>query len=273
MSKQIPKVSVVMPAFNSSRYIKAAINSVRAQRFEEWELLVVDGGSSDNTRDIVTQMSMADSRIFLIINHNDQGPAHARSTGVRKAQGEFIAFLDADDLWLPAKLSTQLNFMLSIESEFSYTKYRVMNAQGTEASCPVSIYSQYDYPSYLFLRGIACSTVMVKRALFSEDILNTFGLWHGEDTLWWIKLLRAGAIARGTPASLVLYRDAEGSLSKHRFRNQASVWRIYRDDFSLPMLVAAAAYVCYVIDVAVRRMWYRIRTKFIGTSKVRELIA
>ena len=261
-------VSIVMPVFNSARFIQASIESVLYQEFREWELLVVDGGSSDNTQEIVDRYSAADSRIRLVANPDDKGPAHARSTGVRHARGEYVAFLDGDDLWLPTKLSSQIDFMCQTGSEFCYTQYRVMNSQGTMASCPLSIHSQYNYPSYLFLRGIACSTVVVKRALLTEAILETYGLWHGEDTLWWLKLLRDGSRAHGLHVPLVLYRDAEGSLSKHRLRNQGSVWRIYRNDFHLTFLIASVAYISYLFDVSIRRLRFRLCTKLLGKIKV-----
>ncbi len=262
-----------MPAFNSSRFIATAINSVIQQKFNEWELLVIDGGSSDNTRDLVSRFATVDNRISLVLNSDDKGPAHARSIGIRKAQGDFIAFLDADDIWLPTKLLVQIKFMCSNNSEFSYTKYRVMNMHGTEASCEVSVHSKYTYHSYFFLRGIACSTVVVKHSLFSENILNTYGLWHGEDTLWWLKLFQAGAVGNCIPGkSLVLYRDSIGSLSKYRLCNQTSVWRIYRNDFSLSILIAITAYVCYITDVTIRQLRYRLCTKYFGKKKVEALI-
>lgn len=269
---QLPVVSIVMPAFNSAKYIEASIKSVLGQQFKEWELLVVDGGSRDNTREIVKGFASTDPRVRLVNNPDDKGPAHARSIGVRQASGEYVAFLDADDLWISGKLLVQIDFMRRTATDFSYSKYRVMNSQGTETSCAVSIHRQYNYPSYLFSRGIACSTVIVKRSLFTSEILNTFGLWHGEDTLWWIKLLRNGVIARGVLEPLTLYRDAEGSLSKHRMRNQASVWRIYRDEFRLSIVTASIAYISYVADVAVRRIRYRLCTKFFGKKSAEELM-
>ena len=243
------------------------------QSLQDWELLVVDGGSRDNTREIVARYSLADPRVRLVLNPDDKGPAHARSTGVREARGEYIAFLDGDDLWLRTKLLVQIDFMRRTSTDFTYTQYRMMNSQGTEVSCPITVHRQYSYPSYLFLRGIGCSTVVVKRSLFSEEILETYGLWHGEDTLWWLKLFRAGAHARGVLQPLVLYRDAEGSLSKYRLRNQASVWRIYRDEFGLSPLFASAAYVSYVADVALRRLRSRLCTRVLGKKSVSEVQA
>jgi teichuronic acid biosynthesis glycosyltransferase TuaG len=265
---QLPIVSVVMPAFNSARFIEASINSVIDQMFQDWELLVVDGGSLDGTCEIVSRYAATDPRVRLIPNPDDQGPAHARSLGVRLALGEYVAFLDGDDLWSRKKLSTQIDFMCRTGTDFSYTQYRIMNSAGTEASCPISVHARYGYPSYLFLRGIGCSTVVIKKRLFSEEILNTYGLWHGEDTLWWLKIFRAGSYARGVLEPLVLYRDAEGSLSKHRLRNQASVWRIYRDEFCLSTIFASVAYVCYVSDVALRRIRTRLCTIVFGMKKL-----
>ena len=269
--KKAPIVSVVMPAFNSARFIAASIDSVLNQELQEWELLVVDGGSSDDTREIVARYSVADTRVRLVPNQDDKGPAHARSTGVRESRGEYVAFLDGDDLWLRMKLSNQIHFMRCTGTDFSYTQYRTMNSQGTEVSCAISVHRQYNYPSYLFLRGIGCSTVIIKRNLFSEEILNTYGLWLAEDTLWWLKLFKSGVSARGVLEPLVLYRDAEGSLSKQRLRNQSSVWRIYRVDFRLSPVFASVAYVSYLADVTLRRFRTRFCTLVFGKKKITEV--
>jgi teichuronic acid biosynthesis glycosyltransferase TuaG len=268
----LPIVSIIMPAFNSGRFISASIDSVLNQKFLDWELLVVDGGSSDDTIELVARYSSIDHRVRLIQNVDDKGPAHARSTGIKKARGEFIAFLDGDDLWLRNKLAIQIEFMTRTGSDFSYTKYRMMNSKGTEASCPLTVNRQYRYPSYLFLRGIGCSTVIIKRSLFSAEVLEAYGSWLGEDTLWWLMILRSGTHASGILEPLVLYRDAEGSLSKHRFRNQASIWEIYRKHLSLSTFVAILAYVSYIFDVALRRIRYRTCTKIFGMKKVGDIL-
>jgi teichuronic acid biosynthesis glycosyltransferase TuaG len=268
----LPTVSVIMPAFNSARFIEASIDSVLNQTFRDWELLVVDGGSSDDTIEIVARYTSIDHRVRLIQNIDDKGPAHARSTGIKQARGEFIAFLDGDDLWLRNKLATQIGFMTRTGSEFSYTKYRMMNSKGTDASCPLAVNRQYSYPSYLFLRGIGCSTVIIKRSLFSVEILEAYGPWLGEDTLWWLIILKDGTQASGILEPLVLYRDAEGSLSKHRLRNQISIWEIYRKRLNLSPIVAILAYISYIFDVALRRILYRTCTKIFGKKKVEDIL-
>lgn len=269
---QSPVVSIIMPAFNSARFIEASINSVQQQNFQEWELLVIDGGSRDNTREIVKQYSSRDPRIHLIINHDDKGPAHARSTGIRQARGEYVSFLDGDDLWLRNKLSYQLHFMRGIAADFSYTQYRVINSEGSEASCVVTAYIKYGFWSALALRGIATATVMAKRSLFTDEILKTYGLSHGEDYLWWLMILRRGICARGLMEPLALYRDVESSLSKRRWKHQLSVWRTYRVDLRVPAPIAVLAYACYLLDVAVRRLRCRLCTRLFGTIQVTEVM-
>jgi teichuronic acid biosynthesis glycosyltransferase TuaG len=266
-----PLVSIIMPSFNSARFIKDSIDSVLRQEFKSWELIVVDGGSCDKTCEIITRFSEIDSRVKLVNNPDDRGPAHARSLGILRSRGEYVAFLDGDDLWLRRKLSVQIEFMIRTHTDFSYTQYRVMNSQGTFASCAVGAHRNYNYLSYFFLRGIGCSTVVVRRSLFSREILDTHNSFLAEDTLWWLKLLQAGAHARGVLEPLVLYRDSAGSLSKNRVRNQLSVWRIYRDEFRLSPILASAAYVSYVLDVASRRLRCSICTRVFGPIKVSEL--
>jgi teichuronic acid biosynthesis glycosyltransferase TuaG len=271
MSKT-PVVSIVMPAFNSARFINASIDSVLQQHLQEWELLVIDGGSSDNTREIVARYSAADPRVRLVLNPDDKGPAHARSTGVRHACGEYVAFLDGDDLWLRSKLSDQVDFMRRTNTDFAYTQYRLMDSQGMKASCAMKAYPQYGFWSALALRGIATATVVAKRSLFSDEILNTYGLSHGEDYLWWLMILRRGTCARGLMKPLALYRDVESSLSKRRWKHQRSVWRTYRVDLRLPAPIAALAYASYILDVAVRRLRCRLCTKVLGTIPVSEVL-
>ena len=115
----IPKVSVIMPSFNSCRFIEDAVNSVLNQSYKNLELIVVDGGSNDSTIELINKISATDSRLVIINNINDDGPAHARQVGIEKSQGNYIAFLDADDYWLPEKTEMQINFMEDNNFNFS----------------------------------------------------------------------------------------------------------------------------------------------------------
>ena len=268
MNSQTNMVSVVMPSFNSARYISAAIESVIHQDYNEWELVVVDGGSNDDTREIVKKFSASDFRIKLVDNVCDNGPGHARAVGVSFSVGQYIAFLDADDVWLPQKISKQIRFMSESESVFTYTQYYPMDADGSRFSCAQSIHDEYGYPSYLFFRGIACSSVVAKREIFTPYILESYGTSLAEDTYWWILIFKQGVRAVGMRDPLLLYRNTEGSLSKNRLRNQTSVWKIYRQAFGLSTLYAGAAYISYILDVAVRRFRFMLKTIIFGKKKV-----
>ena len=108
-----PLVSVIVPSFNSARFLGQCIQAVIDQTYSNWEMLIVDGGSTDKTVSIVEEFALAESRIKLIDNPEDNGPAQARAVGIRESRGVYLAFLDSDDLWLPEKLATQLAFMTS----------------------------------------------------------------------------------------------------------------------------------------------------------------
>lgn len=266
------KVSIVMPAFNSSTYIGQAIDSVLRQSFKSWELLIVDGGSTDKTLSIINEFEMIDSRIRLINNLNDRGPAHARAKGISNAKGKYIAFLDADDLWLPEKLALQIEFMSNHNYLFSYTSYRKMDATGVLASCALSTHASFDFFSGLSRRGIGSPTVVISRDLFDSNILGTIGKSHGEETLWWLLILKKGVRAYGLLKPLALYRDTPYSLSKKVMRNQTTVWHSYRNELRIPCLLAFVVYFFYLIDVFIRRLKLNLCTFIKGKVLVATLM-
>lgn len=265
-------VSVVMPTFNSQLYVEHSINSVLQQSFQNLELLVVDGGSTDETLSIIHEFARVDSRIRLLNNPNDRGPAHARAAGIKYAVGMYIAFLDADDLWLPEKLTLQVEFMRKNNYRFSYTSYRKMDSNGILASCVLSTHSSFDYISGLSRRGIGSPTVVISRDLFDNNILGTIGKSHGEETLWWLLILKKGIQAHGLLKPLALYRDTPGSLSKKVLRNQTTVWHSYRNELRVPLLLASATYFLYLIDVLIRRVRLKICTRINGKVLVASLL-
>ncbi|CAI3397726.1 glycosyltransferase family 2 protein [Enterococcus cecorum] len=117
-------VSIIMPSYNTSDFIGDSINSVLNQTYKNWELIIIDDNSSDNTADTV--QSFNDSRIRYLVNSENKGAAFSRNRALREAKGNWIAFLDSDDIWYPNKLENQLNFMVNTNCSFSYTNYKVM---------------------------------------------------------------------------------------------------------------------------------------------------
>lgn len=264
---QKPIVSVIASVFNAEAFIESAISSVVTQTFQDWELLVVDGGSSDGTRQIVLEQIKKDPRIHLIDNIDDQGPAHARSVGVRASKGDYIAFLDGDDAWLPSKLEKQFEMIQKEDLDIVCSGYRVMTHDGSLASQKVPIHRSYHFLKALCTRGITTSSVFAKRSCFTDEILDTYGRFHGEDYLWWLKILQKGGVAGAIKEPLMLYRDTPASLSKFRVNHQVSVWEIYRQELKIPLLPSSLAYVFYLSDVVLRRTYTKIATIIFGQVK------
>ena len=255
------RVSIIVPSFNSERFISECIDSVLCQTYLNWELLIVDGGSSDGTVAIVDRYSKTDDRIKLILNHEDDGPAQARAYGIARAKGEFFAFLDSDDLWVAEKLELQLEFMLTRKIEFSFTSYRYLYEDGRPSYSTVTGWSQNTYSQYLGRRGIANSTVLLSRKCMTKTVLDTVGKSHGEDTLWWLLIMRAGTNAYCYHNPLTFYRKVPGSLSSRVLKNQATVWHSYRNELGLSVLETGYHYLRYLFDVMGRRSIFFIKEK------------
>lgn len=252
-------ISIITPSLNSERYIGEAIQSVINQSYPYWELLIVDGGSSDKTIDIIEKFSMSDSRIKLIHNKNDNGTSQARSEGIKKANGEFIAFIDSDDIWHNEKLKIQIEFLKKNNYLFCFTRYKKLYSNGMLSHASIGGHKSNTYSQYLRRRGIANSTVMIHRSCMKEHILNTIGKSHGEDTLWWLLILKDGNVAYSIEKPLTYYRIVDGSLSSKVLNNQFTVWHSYRNELKLSIITAALYYFGYLIDVFIRRILFHIR--------------
>lgn len=187
-----PLVSVIMPSYNAEKYIKEAIESVIAQTYTNWELFVIDDGSTDRTAEIARSYAEKDSRIILHRNSHNMGTAKTRNTGIKLANGEWIATLDSDDMWHPEKLEIQLKKAAKTGSLFLYTSYSLF-CEGFRQEYTVP--EKIDYSSLLTENVIGCSTVMMNRSilekhLFPSDKLNIvtvarFGKENG--VLWAIR--------------------------------------------------------------------------------------
>lgn len=245
-SVKIKSVGVVMPTFNSERYIKYAIESVLNQSVNNWRLYIVDGGSSDKTVEIANSFARNDNRITLINNENDQGPAHARSIGIKTSEEEYIAFLDADDVWSHKKIEYQIQFMDDRLVKFSYTRYQNLTHDGKYLGNIVYSCSRYTYKSLLLSRGIGTSTVMLHRSILTDSVISNNMRGAAEDLLWWLRILKSGETALLLDKVLTYYRDTPGSASKMRMRNLRAVFRVYHDQCGLNLITTIFSMVIYI---------------------------
>lgn len=243
-----PQVSVVMPAFNAANTICAAVESVLGQTFHNWELLVINDGSTDHTLDVMEQFN--DERIKLITQVN-QGVAAARNTGLRQARGEYIAFLDSDDLWLPTKLEQQIAIFKrsGIELGLVYAKHRGFvkePAQSFSMDVDASIGYDNDYHRLLIMDYVPTLTVMIRASLISEIGYFREDLRGTEDWDYWIRVAKHSNIVR-VNEELALYRISPNSLSRNKDRHSIEELKVLKQHLSVgsnvPSPVAHMAFV------------------------------
>ncbi len=221
-----PSVSIITPAFNAEKLVQATIDSVLSQSFPDWEMLVVDDCSRDETCQVVERAGSRDSRVRLLRHTANQGPAVARDTAVQVARGRFVAFLDSDDLWLPGKLDRQLAFMAANAAAFSFTQFRRMSAFGDVVGRLITVPDTLTYEDLLKNTAIATSTVIVDRERVGHFSMPRT---YYDDYALWLQLLRPGHVARGLPEDLMRYRVMNRSVSRNKLRSAAMVWEVYRN--------------------------------------------
>lgn len=235
-----PTVSIIVPVYNAENYIRETVASVEAQTFGDWELLLVEDGSGDGSRQMVEALLLekADRRLHLLLQEN-AGAAAARNHGLREARGRYIAFLDADDFWSPDKLEKQLALMEEKEAAFSFTGYEFADENGAGTGRIVRVPGTIRYRQALRNTTIFTSTVM-----FDTERIRKEKLWmpevKSEDTALWFRVLREGVTAYGLDENLVRYRRVAGSLSANKLEAIRRIWNLYRreEKLSLP-------YSCY----------------------------
>ena len=235
--RMAPKVSIVTPAYNAERFLAKTIESAQEQTFRDWEMIISDDCSSDRTREIASDYAKDDPRIRLLSFSENRGPALARGAAFDAARGRYLAFLDSDDLWVPHKLETQLEFMESTGSAFSFTQYRYIDEGGRLFGKLVDVKKQVDYQTLLKNTIIGCLTVMLDRE--KTGPLRVVSMQQHVDIVIWYDLLRKGMVANGIPEDLARYRLVQGSISRNKAKAAAHMWEVYRKVERLGVLESA----------------------------------
>ena len=229
-------VSIVMPAYNCEVFIAEAIASVRGQTYPHWNLIVVDDCSSDGTARVAREWAGRDPRIRVLSSLVNGGSAAARNLGLSHGAGRYVAFLDADDVWVAEKLEKQLAFMARHQAGFSFTAYQKVGSAGPGGV--IGARPSVSWRDMLKGNRIGCSTVMLDTRVFPRIWFPT-GLGRQEDYALWLSLLRGDGPAYGLDEPLVLYRVHATSKSARKLRSVMAQWRVYRDLEKLSRPVAA----------------------------------
>lgn len=237
-----PLVSIIMPAFNSSKTICDSIHSVQSQYYPNWELLVVDDCSTDNTSKILQNFTKQDERIHYFRLLVNGGAAISRNLGIKEAKGRFIAFLDADDIWLPEKLHKQIQFMLNNNVFFSYSAYQKFDKHGNRG---IVIPPEFtNYKKLLCGNIIGCLT-----AVYDAEALGKCyfpNIRKRQDMGLWLEILKKIDIAQGLPEVLAKYRCDNG-MSANKMKVLSYQWKLYRNIEKLSFLSSLKYFLIYAI--------------------------
>ncbi|WP_293302859.1 glycosyltransferase [Pedobacter sp. UBA4863] len=245
------EVSVIMPSYNSERFIRKAIESVLKQTYKEWELIIIDDYSTDYSRSIIEEFCKIDTRIKLIINSQNMGVAESRNLGMKNARFDYISFLDSDDVWHEKKLELQCAFMQDNNSAISFTQYYRINANGSIIGSVNRVPDHVTYQKLLNGNVIAMSTSMFDARLV--DIVYFDKIGH-EDYLFWLKMLKTNALAKGLNHKLMFYRVHSSSLSSKKFTAVGYTWRIYRNKLKFNWLKSAYYFTVHEVNAIKKRL-------------------
>ena len=231
---QLP-VSIVMPVHNAETVIGETVNSVLSQSFGDFELIMVEDASTDGTLDKLKELAAKDERITVIVNNGKHGAAHARNLGIKLAQGRYLAYLDADDIWHKDKLEKTLCFLKEHDASFVFTAYEFGDEQAKGTGKIVKVPPVLDYAHALTRTIIFTSTVMLDLEKLGKKLVYMPAV-PSEDTASWWRILRSGIKAYGLNENLVTYRRAGKSLSSNKLVAVKRIWYLYRRQARLGIL-------------------------------------
>ena len=220
-----PLVSVITPVYNNQLTVLDAILSVKSQQYNNWELILIDDCSSDDSFKIISDAAEGDTRIKVSQTTSNSGAAHARNLGINLATGRFIAFLDADDMWTSDKLEKQVAFSIEKKAALTHTSYQYMDAKGKPLEKVIAAKKQLGYAEMLNYNYIGCLTAMYDTEVLGGKVLMPI-LKKRQDYALWLNILKMDHQAFGLDEVLAYYRTGMASLSSNK-------WEAIRYNFIL----------------------------------------
>ena len=256
-------VSIITPSYNCSDFISATVESVLKQSTSDWEMIIVDDCSSDNSVEVIQSFVNKDSRIKLIQLQENSGPAVARNTAIEAAQGRYIAFLDSDDLWLPDKLEKQLAFIQANDYPFTYSAYDKIN-ENEQVFGHIGVPDKVSYSDLLKVCSIGCLTTVYDTDFFGKVYMPTNT--KREDFATWLQLLKKVDFAHGLNDTLAQYRVYPDQTSSKKAKMAYETWRLYREVEMLGLFKAIYFFSHYAINGLLRTKAPRL-ARLLGVLK------
>jgi len=220
-------VSIITPSYNSKKYIKETIDSVKQQIYKNWEMIIVDDCSPDNSNFIIEKYSKKDSRIKLIKLEKNSGPAIARNRAIEAAKGRFIAFLDADDLWAPEKLEKHIAFMCKNNCALTYSYYDIIDENNNPLDHVIKPPLQLTYKDLLKTNYIGCLTAVYDTKIVGKVYMPL--IRKRQDYGLWLKILKQIPYAYGIPEVLASYRLRKNSISSNKMNLLKYNYNLFRE--------------------------------------------
>lgn len=251
------KVSVIIPSYNSSAFIGETIKSVQAQTLEDWEMIIVDDCSTDDTCEVVERFRAEDSRIKLFRQPENAGAGAARTRGMREATGRYIAYIDSDDLWMPEKLEKQRNFMSENNYAFTCTSVDVIDESGQSLNKVIHVLPKMDYVGFLTHNVLHTLEIMIDTEQVDRELLVMPDIRRRQDAATWLQILKAGHICYGLDEVLGRIRRTKNSLSSNKAQAAKGVWSLYRDIEKLPLPFASYCFVRYAALAVWKRLYFK----------------
>jgi len=245
-------VSIITPLYNAELFISETIDSVLNQTYIDWEYILVDDCSSDNTVNLIKEKYSSDHRIKIIRATENGGAGIARNLGLDIASGNLIAFLDADDLWKPEKLAKQVALMRINNSAIVHTSYAFINESGKDMPGRVDVSNRVNLRSYMRNTEIGMSTSLINKDIVGDFKLHT--MRTRQDTHLWLTLLSAGHEAHGLNEDLVLYRVRKGQISGNKIVIAWRTLKLYLSITNVPLIERLINYCYYAFNGVFKRL-------------------
>lgn len=247
-------VSIIMPAYNSEKYIADSIQSIQKQTYANWQLLIVDDCSTDNTVSVVNKFIQLDSRIQLFQLRKNEGTGVARNTALSKASGRYIAFLDADDLWKPLKLESQIAFMQSNKLPFTFSFYDCINVKGETLSKTIYSPKKLTYLQLFFCNYIGNLTAIYDVNYFGK--LPISNIRKRQDWMLWLTILKEIKNTKPVPESLAFYRIRKNAISSAKINLLKYNFGVYRNFHKLNILMATLCMIGFLFTQLIIKPFY-----------------
>ncbi|ATG79204.1 glycosyl transferase [Pseudoalteromonas sp. 1_2015MBL_MicDiv] len=250
-----------MPAHNVAKYISESIDSVLNQTYLDWELIIVDDCSTDETISVITPF-LEDTRIRLFVNDVNLGGAGSRNVAIKHARGRYVAFLDSDDLWTSYKLEKQISFMQNNNVGFSFAAHTTIDEQGNILEI-INVPKKVNFKTLLKHNYIGCLTAIYDTKPYGKIYMPL--VKKRQDFALWLELLKRFKYAYSLTDNLGFYRIRSGSLSRSKLDAFKYYWRVLRVVGECNVLFASYNLTCYLFIVFIKKKNVKLYNKlFIG---------